>query len=116
MAGTETTENYPYLQPSTLGFFATETDLGYVSIPDPRCYAELEVIGDCLYVVGGCRTSTTDYADTMLILDLQTQTWREARASALSREGPRRLFLERPPLCRRRLRRHDAERFLPVGR
>jgi hypothetical protein len=77
MAGTEVTENYPFLQPSTVGFFVTETDLGYVSIPDPRCYAELEVIGDCLYVVGGCRTSTTDYADTMLILDLQTETWKE---------------------------------------
>jgi hypothetical protein len=75
LAGTEITENYPYLQPSTMGFFATETDLGFVPIPDPRCYAELEVIGDYLYLVGGCRTSTTDYADTMLILDLQTQTW-----------------------------------------
>ena len=77
MAGTQVTADYPYLQPSTLGFFATETDLGFVPIPDPRCYAELEVIGDRLHLVGGCRTSTTDYADTMLILDLPTQTWEE---------------------------------------
>lgn len=75
LAGTEITENYPYLQPSHLGFFATETDLGYVPIPDPRCYAELETIGDYLYVIGGCRSSTTDYAETMLILNMQTQVW-----------------------------------------
>ena len=77
LAGTEITENYPYLKPSPLGFFATKTDLGYIPIPDPRCYAETEVIGDCLYLVGGCRTSTTDYADTMLILDLLTLTWKK---------------------------------------
>lgn len=76
LAGTEITDNYPYLQPDPLGFFASETDMGYLSIPDPRCYAELETIGDYLYLVGGCRTSTTDYADTMLILDLPTQTWK----------------------------------------
>jgi hypothetical protein len=58
LAGTEITENYPYLQPSHFGFFANETDLGYVPIPDPRCYAELETIGDYLYVVGGCRALT----------------------------------------------------------
>jgi N-acetylneuraminic acid mutarotase len=77
LAGTETTEGYPFLRPEPLGFFATETDIGYVPIPDPRCYAELEVIGGDLFVVGGCRTSTWDYADTMLILDLKTQTWKE---------------------------------------
>ena len=77
LAGTETVENYPFLQPAPLGFFANETDLSYIDVPDPRCYAELEVIGDSLYVVGGCRTSTTDYADTMLILDMQTQTWKK---------------------------------------
>jgi len=75
LAGTEITDGYPYLQPSPVGFFASETDLGYVSIPDPRCYAELEVIDNRLFLVGGCRSSTTDYADTMLILDLQSQTW-----------------------------------------
>jgi N-acetylneuraminic acid mutarotase len=76
LAGTEITDNYPFLQPSPVGFFATTTDLGFVSIPDPRCYAELEVIGNNLFLVGGCRTSTTDYADTMLILDLLAQTWK----------------------------------------
>jgi N-acetylneuraminic acid mutarotase len=77
MDGTEITENYPYLYPSPFGFFTDGTDLGYVPIPDPRCYAEVEVIGDSLYVVGGCRTSTTDYADTMIILDMPTQTWKK---------------------------------------
>lgn len=77
LAGTETTESYPFLQPSPLGFLASATDMAYLPVPDPRCYAELEIIGDSLFVVGGCRTSTTDYADTMLILDIPTQTWRE---------------------------------------
>jgi len=77
LAGTETTENYPFLQPAALGFLATQTDVAYIPVPDPRCYAELEVIGGSLYIVGGCRTSTTDYADTMLVLDLATQTWEE---------------------------------------
>jgi len=77
LAGTETTENYPFLQPAATGFVATQGEVAYISVPDPRCYAELEAIGDSLYVVGGCRTSTTDYADTMLILDLPTQTWKE---------------------------------------
>ena len=75
LAGTEITNGYPCLQPSYLGIFATEIDMGYVPIPDPRCYAELEALGDYVYVVGGCRTSTTDYADTMLVLNMQTQTW-----------------------------------------
>jgi hypothetical protein len=77
LAGTETTENYPFLQPAALGFLATPTAMAYIPVPDPRCYAELEVIGDSLFVVGGCRTSTRDYADTMLILDLPTQTWKD---------------------------------------
>jgi N-acetylneuraminic acid mutarotase len=77
LAGTETTENYPFLRPDSLGFFATETGLGYLPIPDPRCYAELEVIGTSLFIVGGTRTSTMDYADTMLILDVPTQTWKK---------------------------------------
>jgi N-acetylneuraminic acid mutarotase len=77
MGGTEITDDYPHLVPCPWGFFTDGTDLGLVPIPDPRCYAEMEVIGDSLYVVGGCRTSTTDYADTMLILDLPTQTWKK---------------------------------------
>jgi len=77
LAGTENMENYPHLQPSPLGFFTSRTGLGYINIPDPRCYAELETVGDSLFVVGGCRASTTDYADTMLILDMLTHGWRK---------------------------------------
>ncbi|MCU0915419.1 MAG: hypothetical protein MUC88_12765 [Planctomycetes bacterium] len=77
LAGTESLEGYPLLRPAPIGFFANQTDLGYVAIPDPRCYAELEVIDNDLYVVGGCRTSTWDFADTMLILDLKTHTWQD---------------------------------------
>jgi hypothetical protein len=77
MAGTEIGENYPLLWPSPMGFFTNGVDLSYVPIPDPRCYAEVEVIGDSLFLVGGCRTSTTDYADTMIILDMPSQTWKK---------------------------------------
>ncbi|MCU0916542.1 MAG: hypothetical protein MUC88_18545 [Planctomycetes bacterium] len=77
LAGTETVAGYPSLQPDVQGFFTNSTDPGYLAVPDPRCYAELEVIGDELLVVGGCRTSTRDYAETMLVLDLATQTWKD---------------------------------------
>ena len=77
LAGTETTENYPFLLAAAEGFLADESEAAYIPVPDPRCYAEAEVIGDSLFVVGGCRTSTTDYADTMLVLDLPSQTWKE---------------------------------------
>jgi hypothetical protein len=78
LGGTEDMIDYPLLHPNPWGFFtATGTDLSTIAIPDPRCYAAVEAIGDCLFVVGGCYTSTTDYATTMLILDVPTRTWKK---------------------------------------
>jgi N-acetylneuraminic acid mutarotase len=88
LGGTENTANYPRLQPSPLGFFFNATDLGYIVIPDPRCYAEVEPIGNHIYVVGGCRTSTTDYADTMLVLNAETQIWEKPVLQPYSARGP----------------------------
>jgi hypothetical protein len=64
------------LQPATWGFFTDGTVMGYLDIPDPRCYAEVEAVDGLLCIVGGCRTSLTDYADTMLQYDVPRQAWR----------------------------------------
>jgi hypothetical protein len=77
LGGTETMERYSWrLQPASWGFFTDGTVVGYLDIPDPRCYAEVETVRGLLCIVGGCRQSLTDYADTMLLYDAARQVWR----------------------------------------
>jgi hypothetical protein len=77
LSGTENMEGYPLLHPCPWGFFTDGNDLGIIDLPDPRAYSVLKGIGDCLYVIGGCYTSTRDYAKTMLVFHVPTQTWKE---------------------------------------
>lgn len=79
LAGTDTMDYYSWwLQPTPMGFLTDGVILEYINIPDPRCYAEIEVVGNLLYVVGGVRASLQDYADTMLIYDTESQGWQDA--------------------------------------
>ena len=79
LGGTDNMDYYSWwLQPSPIGFVTDGTILEYINIPDPRCYAEIEVVGNLVYVVGGVRTWLQDYADTMLIYDTDNHGWRDA--------------------------------------
>jgi N-acetylneuraminic acid mutarotase len=79
LAGTDTMDNYSWwLQPTPMGFLTDGVILEYINVPDPRCYAEIEVVGNLLYIVGGVRTSLWDYADTMLIYDTESRGWQDA--------------------------------------
>jgi len=78
LGGTETMNYYSWwLQPASWGFLTDGVTLEYIEIPDPRCYAEVEVVGGLLCIVGGCRKSLTDYADTMLIYDPSSYGWKD---------------------------------------
>ncbi len=89
LAGTETMAHYSWgLQPASWGFFTDGIVVGYLDIPDPRCYAEVEAVNGLLCIVGGCRTSLTDYADTMLQYDALRHAWRYPVPMPYGARGP----------------------------
>jgi N-acetylneuraminic acid mutarotase len=90
LAGTNTMFGYPSLQPARYGWAFNSQDRSWSlveGIPTPRCYAECELIGSCIYVVGGVSASTTDWFSTMDILDIRTTTWRPSKPLPYAARG-----------------------------
>ncbi len=90
LTGTNTLFGYPALVPAEDGWAFNSRDRTWLSIegiPTPRCYAESELIGSSIYVVGGVSSSTTDWFSTMDILDVRTNTWRPSKPLPYAARG-----------------------------
>ena len=82
--------SYPSLVPAGYGWAFHSRDRTWSlvqGIPTPRCYAESELIGSSIYVVGGVTTSTTNWFWTMDILDTQTDEWQPSKPLPYAARG-----------------------------
>jgi hypothetical protein len=75
LGGTERLVGYPGLWPSVGGLVFGGKAVERLPLRAGRCYAEVEAVGDLVYVVGGCRESTSAFFTTMDILDIVHREW-----------------------------------------